>query len=386
MSNQPEPQIEIEEQPAVEGTEGTEYEGMSEEEIERAEFDKAVAEDPELDEPDPQEPEVKAEVEPEPEPEPEPPAPTGLEWLNSLPKEEQQRAQEFIDRQGQAIARLDQRVSSHLGQLQPAQRAITKLTAQLRDERERNAQLQPKDTGLEDRLKDFNAWVDEEYQEFPEEAAKLKTRFAESLDGIPQVLQTATPAEPIPMAGPDKSEEQHHLATAYSDWGERRYSPEFETWIARQAPETAALLNSAYASDNIALLDAFSRDNPHWVAPQAPEQFHSLRQAQHSPLFRGWAEGERLNPDMNVAALADYQRDEILTRFKTDLGVVTAELKQDRKPKVTELRRRRSAQLQDRNPGSRRLGVKPGQQIDLSTEEGQRAYFQQLVDADPDLN
>ncbi len=385
----------IETKEIVPGTEDTEYEGLSETEIERAEYNKAVGEDPDIEDTDipvvdepkakddegEDEPKAKDTVEPvKPEPEKEP---TGLEWIDELPEATQTQAKDFIDRQGQTIARLDQRVSSHLGQLRPAQRAIAKLTRELGDLRGKLVEQQPPAIDIENRKKAFNDWADVEYKEFPEEATKLKTRFAESLDGIPEVLATATPpVQPIPRAGPDQTEETQHLATAYSDWGERRFSPEFEQWIASQSEATVSLLNSPYAADNVALLDAFTQANPDWIAPQTPDQFHSLAQAQHSPLFRGWAEGEGINPDLNLATVPDFQRDMLLTRFKTDLSTVLTE--QD-DPKVTKLAERRSKQLQNRDPGSRRLGVTPGQQIDLNTEDGQRAYYQQLIKEDPDL-
>ena len=394
-------ELQEEEQTPAEGTENTEYEGMTEEEVERAEFDKAVDDDPDIDEEKlPDQPELEEAKSAEEDPGEEPPAaktddppaqPTGLEWLDHLSEEDRATASNFIDRQGQQIARLDQRVSSHLGQLRPTQRSLSQAVHTNKELREQLAKQTPSNAvDIENRIKDFSTWADEEYKEFPEEAAKLKARFTESLDGVSEVLQNAAPADPAPQpAGPDRTDEAQHLASAYSDWGERRFSPEFDQWIARQPDETTQLLNSAYASDNIALLDAFTRDNPMWVSPQTPENFHSLRQAQFSPLFRGWAQGEGLNPDMNVAGMQDHQRDSILTHFKSDLGVVVSELEQDPTPtqpqKVTRLSARRSKQLKNRDPGSRRTGVKPGQKIDLSTEEGQRAYYDQLVQADPDL-
>ena len=406
-----------EEQTIVPGTEGTEYEGMSEDEIERAEFDKVVDEDPDIESASAAEPKVEPEVKPEDElgdkpkaedkeddkpkadaktdaevldedgkPVKEEKEPTGLEWLDDLPEETQAKAKDIIGRQGQAIARLDQRVKSHLGQLQPAQRAIAKLTKELGHLKGKLIEQQPPAIDIEKRKKDYNDWADEEYKEFPEEATKLKKRFSDSLDGIPEVLETATPEVPSTLpAGPDPKEETLHLATAYSDWGERRFSPEFDQWIATQQPEITALLNSPYAADNVALLDAFTTDNPQWVPPQTPDQFHSLAQAQHSPLYRGWAEGEGINPDMNLATVPDHHRDQILTRFKSDLGAVLSENEQADDPKVTKLAERRSKQLQNRDPGSRRLGVTPGTKIDLDTEEGQRAYYKQLIAADPDL-
>lgn len=392
---------EAEEQPAAEGTEGTEYEGMSEEEVERAEFDRVVKEDTDIEAAD----EKPAEEEPAEEPAEEPVAkeeraaeppvvPTGLEWLDNLSDEDRSTATNFIHRQGQTIARLDQRVASHLGQLQPAQKLITVQVKKIRQMEEQAAQQQPEATiDIKKRISDYDDWVEKEYAEFPEEAAKLKTQFAESLDGITEVLEAAAPApRPTEVAGPDQRDEVNHLATAYSDWGERRYSPEFQQWLGKQAPEKQQMLNSSYASDNIMLLDAFTRDNPNWVAPQSPEQFHSLRQAQYSPLFRGWAEGEGINPDFEVAGMPDFQRDELLTRFKTDLGTVVAEISTEQGPAnpapaqpVSQLKKRRREQLQNRDPGSRRRGVKPGQKIDLNTEEGQRAYFDQLINEDADL-
>jgi len=411
--SQTEPET-TEEPVIVPGTEGTEYEGLSEEEIERAEFDKAVEEDPDMsaaptaadesapvdkDDPPP-DPDLSAEPEPEPEKvvvEKKDPEPTGLEWLSTLSDEDKKTAQNFIDRQGQTIARLDQRVSSHLGQLQPAQRGITKLQIENRELRGQLSKAQTSSyKSIADRITDYNTQIDEEYKDFPEEATKLKTQYSESLDGLSEALPTATPTETTLPDGPDRNDEVLHLATAYSDWGERRFSPEFNQWIGLQNDEMKSLINSGYASDSIALLDAFGRDNPEWIAPQNPEDFHSLQQASYSPLYRGWAAGEGINPDMDLSKVPDYQRDSFLTRFKSDLGVVRLEHEQANNPptdnppaepsKVTKLKQRRREQLADRNPGSRRLGVMPGEKLDLDTEEGQRALFKQLVDTDPDLN
>ena len=104
MAPQAQAQIEEEVVEIVPGTEGTPYEGMSEEDIERALFADEIEKDPDLDE----EP-VKAKVEPEPEvegepvaaepeiePEKEPELPTGLEWIATLPEEDRARATEFI--------------------------------------------------------------------------------------------------------------------------------------------------------------------------------------------------------------------------------------------------------------------------------------------------
>ena len=396
---------EIDQEPAAPGTEGTEYEGMTESEVERAEFDKAVEGDPDIedgapepkpvveDDPPIEDPPAtpppaaaKGEEEPPKGDEP-PPEPTGFEWIDDLDDDNQAKVKDFMGRSSETIARLDQRVRSHLGQLQPAQRTIAMLTGKLREAEGKLSNQQPSAINLEDRIKDFGKWADEEYKEFPEEATKLKTQFAESLDGISTVLEAAIPqTPPTTVAGPDQREEGQHLATAYSDWGERRYSPEFGQWIAGQQPETRSLLNSPFAADNVALLDAFTRDNPHWTAPQTPEAFHSLAQAQHSPLYRGWAEGEGINPDMNLAQVPDFERDGILTRFKDDLGSVYTELNDEQDdPTVSRLAERRAKQLQNRDPGSKRQGVRPGDKIDLNTEEGQRAYFNQLVASDPDL-
>jgi len=402
MAPQAQAQIEEEVVEIVPGTEGTPYEGMSEEDIERALFADEIEKDPDLDdepvkakvepEPEPEpEPEVEGEpvaAEPEKEPEKEPELPTGLEWIEQLPEGERKKATEFIQRQGQAIARLDQRVKSHLGQLQPAQRAVAQMRNQIRELEGKLSKQQPTESPvIADKIKSYNEWVDSEYSDFPEEAQKLKTQFAESLDGVQRVLQAAVPSRQqsqVP-AGPNREEEVQHLSTAYSDWGERRYSPEFDQWIATQPPETVQLLNSPFAADNVALLDAFTNDNPDWTAPQSPDQFYSLRQAQHSPLFRGWAAGEGINPDVNVAAMPDYQRDSLMTRFKKDLGTVLNEIQAEATPTTNRLAQRRKQQLQDRDPGSRRLGVKPGQAVDLDTAEGQRAYYEQLLAADPDL-
>ena len=394
---------ELDQAPPAPGTEGTEYEGMTESEVERAMFDKEVDDDPDLedgpeakppvvvkDDPpveDPPDTPPAAKDEPPAKAEEPPPEPTGFEWIDDLSEEGQAHVKEFMGRSSETIARLDQRVRSHLGQLQPAQRTIAALSGKLREAEGKLVKQQPSAINLEDRIKDFGKWADEEYKEFPEEAAKLKTQFAESLDGVSQVLETATPQiQPTTVAGPDQREEVQHLATAYSDWGERRYSPEFGQWIATQQPAMKSLLNSPYAADNVALLDAFTRDNPYWAPPQTPDTFHSLAQAQHSPLYRGWAEGEGINPDMNLAQVADYDRDAILSRFKNDLGAEIAELDVEQgDPPVSKLAERRAAQLQNRDPGSTRRGVKPGDKIDLNTEEGQRAYFDQLIAADPDL-
>jgi len=395
---EPAPQLELEE-PVVPGTEGTEYEGMSEDAIERAEFDKVVKADPDMDDPLPAA--VVPEPEPDPEPEPEPaaatvpadpppaaaptPEPTGFEWLDELPEETRAKATDIIERQGQALARLDQRARSHLGQLRPAQRAIENLGRELRELRATQAaEKKNLNPDIKARIRDYNAWVDKEYEDFPEEAAKLKTRFVESLDGV--AIQPAEPSpQPSVMAGPDRNEESHHLQTAYSDWGERRNSPEFEEWFAHQGPETKQLLNSPYAADNVLLLDQFTGANPNWEPPQTPEEFVTVNQAQHSPLFRGWCMGENINPDAVVNG-TDLQKHSLLNKFKTDLGVVRSESEPAPDPKLTRLAERRAAQLRDRNPGSRRAAITPGAKIDLNTEEGQKAYYKQLVDADPDLN
>lgn len=386
-------------QEKVESTEavGTEYEGLSEEEIERALFDKAVADDPDVEvvaaekepEEEPEEPQEEQEAEQGKEVEvkdqpKEEKKPTGLEWLDEIPEDIRTKAQDIINRQGQAIARLDQRVKSHLGQLQPAQRTIAQLQQKLR-QMEAQTPESPVIPNVDAKRKAYNDWIDKEYNEFPEEAAKLKKQFSDSLDGVLGELPAPPKPQPMTMAGPDRREEVQHLATAYSDWGERRFSPEFNQWFTTLDADSKQLLNSPYAADNIALLDAFTRDNPDWMPPQTPEAFYSLAQAQHSPLYRGWAQAEGINPDLNLAAVPDYQRDALLTRFKQDLGAVHTELEQANDPKVLKLAQRRSQQLKDRNPGQRRAGIKPGQTIDLDTEEGQRAYFQQLIDADPDL-
>jgi hypothetical protein len=401
--------------------EGTEYEGMTEEEIERAEFEKVVAEDPDLeDQALPPEPELVEEADTPPvteeasdaagpptEPDvPSPeavaqeqaddgdagevaPEPTGLEWLEELPEEKRTGAKDFIERQGQASARLEQRVSSHLGQLRPAQRTIAQLQTKIRQMADQAPAANPitNNPTVEAQKKAYNEWVDSEYEDFPEEAAKLKTRYAESLDGVLGAIP-APQQRPAPtLAGPNPREERMHLEQAYSDWGERRYSPEFDQWIATQQPDTKQLLNSPFAADNVALLDAFTRDNPDWTSPQTPDAFHSLQQARHSPLFRGWAEAEGINPDANPATLPDYQRDMILSRFKQELTTVQNELhaESENDPKVERLAQRRSNQLKDRGPGSRRVGIKPGEQINLDTEEGQRAYYKQLIASDPEL-
>jgi hypothetical protein len=415
-------QIVEEEAVIVPGTEGTDMEGKSVEEIERAMYDQAVEADPDL------EVEVKAEpvVEIEEEEKDEKPVeqelgedgkpvveqeldedgkpvveeeldkdgkpvakeekkPTGLEWLDTLSEEDRTKADKFIERSSEVLARSNQRVDSHLGQLQPAQRAITRLTRENRTLREAAEKMRPS-VNVEDIIKDHNEKIDKEFSEFPEEATKLKKLFKDSLDGVAEVLETATPAvQQETIVGPDKQEEIQHLATAYSDWGERRFSPELNEWLGKQSQDTVKLINSAYAADNIALLDAFTRDNPDWKPPQKPEDFHSLQQAQHSPLFRGWAEGEGINPDVDVRTIADFQRDTILTRFKTDLGVVISEAEQKADPKVTKLESRRREQLQDRSPGSKRSPIKPGTKLDLDTEAGQRAYYNQLIAADPDI-
>ena len=410
----PEPQVELEQTPEiVPGTDGTDMEGMSEDEIGQAMYKKELAADPDSEDPPPKvvepepdpPPDPAAEIQPQPAeagfltpegtddktPEADPkavsaepetkPEPTGLEWLDTLAEEDQAKAKKFLERQSQTIAVKEQIANSHLGQLQPAQHAITMLRKQVRDLEGKLVEAQPS-INIEDRIKDYNNWIDVEFKEFPEEATKLKTRHRESLDGLSKVLETATPP-PTVMAGPDQAEETQHLATAYSDWGERRFSPEFDQWISRQAPELTALLNSAYASDNVALLNAFTRDNPDWVAPQSADQFHSLRQAQHSLLFRGWAEGEGINPDVNVAKMPDFQRDMILTRFKADLSAVQAEQAPNDGATSKRAERRRE-QLENRDPGSRRAGIKPGHKLDLNTEEGKEALYRQLVAADPD--
>lgn len=373
---------------------------------ERAAFEQAIDEDPDLsheagarppapeleakEEEDDEEPEAPAAESEEQPPEaqeqkPESKVPTGLEWLDELPEEKRAQAQEFIERQGQAIARLDQRVASHLGQLRPAQRALSQMQRKLRElQQEQTQQKGSVPESVAKRRADMHKRIDEEYADFPEEATKLKALFDESLDGIVSGIPQHRPPPDPTLRGPDRSEEQQHLQTAYSDWGERRYSPEFEQWLANQPNETKQLLNSPFAADNIALLDSFTRDNPDWQPPQTPEDFHSLYQAVHSPLFRGWAEGEGINPDMNPSKMPDHQRDMILSRFKADFSGVLAEL-QETDTKGTKLRQRRQQQLQNRDPGSRRMGIKPGQKIDLDTEEGQRAYFDQLVSSDPDI-
>lgn len=395
----------------VPGTEGTEYEGMSAEEIERAEFAKAINDDPDLDDveiPEAQEEEPEEETEEETEPEKdekeeagepeggeqakpeqkeqeEEQPPTGLEWLSAIPEEQRGTAQEFVQRQSQAIARLEQRVKSHLGQLQPAQRTISQLQQKLRQQNEQLSKMQPPvNPDVAKQLKAMEDKIDAEYKDFPEEADKLKKLFADSLGGL-KVLQPASPPQqPEPYRGPDRNEEVQHLATAYSDWGERRFSPEFDVWLSQQADEVRSLLNSPFAADNIALLDAFTNDNPGWVPPQRPEDFHSLRQAQHSPLFRGWAAGEGINPDVNVATIPDHQRDYLLTRFKTDLGAVLSE-QEPGADKGSRIAERRKQQLKNRDPDSKRLGVRPGQTLDLDSYEGQKALFEQMVAEDKDI-
>jgi len=317
-------------------------------------------------------------------------APTGFEWLDDLSEESRAKAQEIINRQAQDAARWEQRAKSHLGQLQPTQRALTQMQQKMRaaEDEARKRQGTTRNSGFEAEKKAYNEWVDKEYEDFPEEAAKLKSRFTETFDGVLRSIP-APPRQELPaQVGPDPSQEVQHLATAYSDWGERRYSPEFNTWLSSQHPETQQLLNSPFAADNIALLDAFTRDNPMWIPPQTAEDFHSLAQAQHSPLYRGWAEAEGINPDTNLAQIPDFQRDMILTRFKSDLAFVYTQRDQEQEPnpKAERLAQRRNQQLKDRAPSARRSGVKPGQQIDLETEDGQREYYAQLVASDPELN
>jgi len=321
----------------------------------------------------------------------EPTPAAGFDWLEDLAEEKRAKAKEFIEKQGQQIARLDQRVRSHLGQLRPAQKMITQLQRE-------NHQLRtnpPKpQTGFDaaNTLKAYSDKIDREYEDFPEEAEKLKTLFKESLDGVLQALPAPEKAR-VPQApsGPDPRNELQHLSTAYSDWGERRFSPEFDGWVRTQPEDVRQLLNSPFAADNIALLDAFTQSNPSWEPPQRPEDFYSVHQAQHSPLFRGWAEAEGINPDTNFGAVPDYERDRILTRFKTDLASVYADDNgaeqhvEQQGGKGRRLAQRRSQQLKDRDPGSRRTSVIPGKPIDLDTKEGQRALFEQMIADDPDL-
>lgn len=375
---------------------------IDDDKVELEMFNQAVIDDPDIadedkptveegDEP-PAGEQPQGEVTPQGEAQPQdevPAQPTGFEWLEDLPDEKRGQARQIIDRQGQQIARLEQRVASHLGQLQPAQRVISQLQQRLRQVESQRAKESPSMPDVEKHKKAVYDRIDKEYEEFPEEAAKLKALFAESLDGVVRSIPSppARPEAPA-MAGPDPRSEIQHLVTAYSDWGERRFSPEFDNWFARQSPDTQQMLNSPYASDNVALLDAFTRDNPDWVPPQTAEEFHSLAQAQHSPLYRGWAQAEGINPDLNLAQVPDYTRDMILQRFKTDLGAVRKELEHEptKDTRAERLAQRRSKQLEDRAPGSvRRSGIKPGQPIDLDTEVGQRAYFDQLVATDPDL-
>ena len=352
---------------------------------ERALFLQEIDDDPDLDHLKTKQEEPEQDKPPEAKkPEKAEKEPTGLEWLDDIPEDRRKTAQAFIERQGQEIARLDQRVKSHLGQLRPAQRTIAQQQQRIRQLREQQPKTLPTNPNIEAQKKAYADWVDEEYSEFPEEAQKLKTRYGESLDGVLGAIPATTTDQPETLAGPDPKEEVQHLATAYSDWGERRFSPAFEQWFEGQDSNTQSLLNSPLAADNVELLDAFTRDNPDWEPPQSPEDFYSPIQAQHSPLFRGWCEGEGINPDTNFAVMPDYKRDQLMNRFKTDLGAVQSEQEPD--PKVTKLRQRRSNQLQDRGPGSRRVGVTPGAKLDWDSDEAQRAYFKQLIAEDPDLN
>ena len=313
---------------------------------------------------------------------------TGFEWLEDLPEEKRDLARGIVNRQGQQIARLDQRVRSHLGQLRPAQRLISELQRKVRQfENDQPKQTQGGFDG-EANKRAYNDRIDSEYKEFPEEADKLKTLYAESLDGVLRSIPAPQPErKQQAQTGPDPQNEMQHLSTAYSDWGERRFSPEFNQWIRTQPQDMQQILNSPFAADNIALLDAFTESYPDWEAPQQPKNFYSVQQAQHSPLFRGWAEAEGINPDTNFGSMPDIERDWILNRFKSDLASAYAdddgEVEQD--DRSQKLANRRKQQLKDRSPGSRRTAVRPGQQIDLDTEEGQRAYFKMLVDDDPDL-
>lgn len=327
------------------------------------------------------------------------PEPTGLEWLEELSEESRAAAQGMLTRQAQSIARLDQRVRSHLGQLQPTQRAVEQLRIQLRERDTKLEELQkqlPNSVGVDvtAHLKALYDHIDKEYADYPDEAAKLKTLARESVDGLVRSIPAPAPekraGESQPVPGVDKQSEIHNLALVYSDWGERRYSPEFFEWISSQPPEVKQLLHSPYASDNIILLDNFTADNPDWVPPQRAQDFHSLAQARHSPLFRGWAEAEGINPNADFRRIPDHQRDFILSRFKADLAQVDSEddageqAPEPQAPQAQRIVNRRSEHLRDRNPGPRRLAVRPGQPLDLNTRDGQIALYNQFIDEDPD--
>lgn len=396
----------LQEKEIVPGTEGTEYEGMAEDAIERAEFQKAVNDDDDIEgkvEPDltqateeageidppeksTEEPEAE-EKEADPKPEEEKPEPTGFEWIADLPEEGQAKIKELMQRSSAALARQTQIASSHLGQLRPAQKLLGTLTEKVRDLKEELGKQRPT-IDLEDRMKDLYTQIDEQYQEFPEEATKLKKQISDSLDGVADVLKTAqtpTPADTV-VDGPDLRNERQHLETVYSDWGERRFSPEFQAWLTTQPNEIKALSNSGYASDNIELLDRFTQAHPTWMPPQTPGEFHTVFQAQYSPVFRAWAQGERINPDTDFRQVPDHERDMIMGRFRSDFGEYLSEVKQEQDdPRATTVGERRKRQLENRDPSTRRTSIKPGQVPDLNTEEGQRAYFQQLIDQDSDI-
>jgi hypothetical protein len=378
---------------------------------EREAFDKAVTDDPDLqgegpalaavpDEPpagetEPPAGEAKPPGDEPPAGEEEQPQPTGMEWLENLPEEDQPAVKAMLARMAEDNARLQQRVSSHLGQLQPAQRMIAQLQRKV-TQLEQMAAPKPGETPaqVKEKVDAMNAWIDKEYEDYPEEAAKLKAQLTELSDGLAQSLESVqAPAGQPPATQPhvpERNNEVAHLTAAYPDWGERRYSPAFDQWIRQQPPDVVQLLNSPYASDNVALLDRFSADNPEWVSPQTPDEFVSYSQAQYNPLFRGWAEAEGFNPDTPVNMLTPNQQGLILQQFKADLGEAYKEQQEgdgDPEPAgVTQrVTRRRQAQLRDRDLGSRRSGIRAGDRIDLDTEEGQRALYNQYVEQDPDL-
>lgn len=334
--------------------------------------------------------------------------PTGLEWLGSLSEEEAGAAKSLLTRQAETIARYEQRIASHLGQLRPAQRIIAKLQRQL-------AQVQQSPRAMPEKFKTAvdNAIksIEKDYEDYPEEASKLKALVTELSDGFTQSLESVqqqSPQQQPPTPGqpqqprpaphlPDRNNEFAHLSAAYSDWAERRYSPAFDEWIRQQQPDVVQLLNSPYASDNVALLDAFSADNPDWQAPQTPDEFVSYPQAQHNPMFRGWAETVGFDANVPASMLTPNQQGLIIAQFKRDLGEAWRQERegdpdggddgqqQGGQPVTERIAARRAAQLRDRDPGSRRSGIRAGDRIDLDTDEGQRALFNQMVDADPDI-
>lgn len=407
----------IEEQKPDETSEqDAEFEGMSDLEIQKELYRREVEADPDLDDlPEPPAAVKKDEEDddeddppnleavpkdqhqedddkPEPTPEQE-----GIAWLNTLPEEDQKEAKAFLQRLGNDLARKDQIARSHLGQLRPAQQAVARLQRRVRELEAAKGEQQQGAPDVDKQIADYNKWVDEEYKDFPEEADKLKAQFAERLDGVKQVLQQAKPQkrEDAPeMAPPDPRREMQHLETAYSDWGERRHSVEFSQWFSRQPPQVKMLLNSPYGTDNIEIMDRFTADNPEWQPPQTPDEFVDYAQARHSPLFKGWAEAVGLNPQIAPGQLNDHQRDMIMRDFRRDLGTAhelhseemagPGDQGKPENPAAERLAKRRQAQLKDRQPGSRRSGVTPGQVFDLDTEEGQKAYYKALVAADKD--